>query len=152
MDLLIKTPTADLDLHECGVLVVSCLDFRFRGPDQQFAHQALDTMHFDHVMFPGGAKSFATASNARYQLEEAIKKVGIGLHKIKRILVMTHWDCGAYGGSKSFASPEAEEAAYLADLQAARTRLAEAFPGIEILVAYSRRTGSDDLSYRFLES
>ena len=62
---------------------------------------------------------------------------------------MGHWDCGGYGGSKSFASADNEESKYIEDLKKAKEILAQEFSDLEILLGYSKVEG-ENLSFEIL--
>lgn len=133
-------PPADLrlgDLH-CGRAVVSCIDFRFWKHDQRFLEELGDGP-FDYIKVAGAAKNFLKEPH-RTLLVGALRTVCCEQHRIRQIIVLNHWDCAAYGFSRSFPSAFAEEQAHLSDLHAAGAVLAEEFPGIEITLAYSMWT------------
>ncbi|MBT7553383.1 hypothetical protein HN670_02845, partial [bacterium] len=73
------------------------------------------------------------------ELVEHIVSVSRGLHKIKKLLLLWHWDCDSYGGSKEFTDAQAEEEAYYKDLQSVRDILTKELPDdLEIIMAYSK--------------
>jgi len=56
----IKVPKELLSAHECGALVLTCMDFRFREATQQFVKDALGIEQFDGpISIPGTCKGLA---------------------------------------------------------------------------------------------
>jgi carbonic anhydrase len=58
--------------------------------------------------------------------------LSIKLHHIKRLYILHHTDCGAYGGHAAFNSLEEEEAKHIKDMQKASEAISELLPEIEI--------------------
>lgn len=82
--------------------IIWCFDNRFRS----LLHTFITARRFtrvDCVVVAGGAKSLASSerkTDCAYLLRQ-IKK-SIALHKAELIILMTHSDCGAYGGLEAF--------------------------------------------------
>ncbi len=79
-----------------------------------------------------------------------IQNVSVKLHHIEKIILIAHRDCGAYGGSVAFASPEAEKEAQTKDLQAARRILFERFPKITVRIFYAEING-ENVEFQVIE-
>ena len=64
----------------------------------------------------------------------ALKQLEISsrLHGIKRVILVAHQDCGAYGGSKAFASIDDEFKRYNDDLNTTETLIKEKYPTLEV--------------------
>ncbi len=139
----------DLNKHHCELAVIKCIDFRFREVDQQFINQQFRLEDFDLIAWPGAAKAIVHDDIMREKMIATIKNVCCGLHTIKKLVILNHWDCGGYGGSKAFASAEAEAAAYETDLRQAKEVLQTQLTGVEILMAYSRGTDTG-VTYKIL--
>ncbi len=128
----------DLSNHTCTMTVIACVDFRFRGLDQEFIENHFSVDSFDLFKWPGGAKDIRIKSWSDL-FKMYIRKISIDSHQAEKVVILSHWDCGGYGGSKSFASDEDQEARYIEDLKHAKKILAEALPdSVEIILAYSR--------------
>lgn len=54
------------------------------------------------------------------------------LHDIKKVILINHTDCGAYGGRKAFASRDAEREAHRKDMNAAAQIVQATYPEIEV--------------------
>lgn len=144
-------PNDNLTKHECPLAVIKCVDFRFRSSDQEFVERGLGFADFDLYAWPGSAKEVLLNNGFKKSFIEKIVKVSIGLHHVKKLLLLWHWDCGGYGGSQNFKSASEEEAAYQKDLRAVKDILAQELPqDLEIILAYSK-TGPQGLEYIVLE-
>ena len=95
------------------------------GKDEEFKH-------IDLVKVAGGAQALANGpSPARDFVIDQIKK-SIRLHTTKRVILMLHEDCGAYGGSAAFAARDAEFANHENQLRLAERFLRNEIPGLAI--------------------
>lgn len=131
-------PMPEMDDHHCDLAVVRCYDFRFRKVDQRFVELFFGTNNFDLTGIPAPAKRLQYDQWLLKTLVADVRNVCVNLHRIKTLVILGHWDCGGYGGSKTFGSPEEEEARYKADLLAAKKLLAAELPGLEIRMFCSK--------------
>ena len=124
--------------YAADACVVWCFDDRFSGLLAEFGK----TMrNFDLVKIAGGAKSLANgASPARDFARDQIK-TSIRLHGTKKIVLMLHRDCGAYGGSKSFADAAAELENMKSQLHAAAEYLKGEIPETPIELYFADTDG-----------
>lgn len=132
-------PNDKLEKHECPLAIIKCVDFRFRKSDQEFVERGLGFEDFDLYAWPGSAKDVLKNNGFKTSFIEKIVAVSKNLHNAKKLLLLWHWDCGAYGGSKNFKSPEEEEEQYKKDLDTVKQMLVAELPDdIEIMTAYSK--------------
>lgn len=132
-------PNDNLDKHDCPLAVIKCVDFRFRESDQEFVAKGLGFKDFDLYAWPGSAKDVLKNNGFKMDFTDKIVAVSKNLHGIKKLLLLWQWDCGVYGGSKSFKSPEAEEEQYKKDLITVKDMLSKDLPeDLEIIMAYSK--------------
>ncbi|MBT6691212.1 hypothetical protein HOB10_02690 [Candidatus Parcubacteria bacterium] len=132
-------PNENLKKHECPLAVIRCVDFRFRESDQEFVVNHLGFADFDLYAWPGAAKDVLKNNGFKTDFTAKVVAVSKNLHSIRKLLLLWHWDCDSYGGSKAFADAEAEEVAYTKDLHVVRDILATELPeDIEIIMAYSK--------------
>lgn len=145
-------PVEDFNQYHCPLAVVKCTDFRFRVADQTFVEEHLGFKHFDLFVWPGSARQIISDAVFRKALIEKIVSISIELHGIKRLLLLWHWDCGVYGGSRAFDSPEEEEERYRRDLLSTREilQLIPEFQKVDIILAYSKMD-SQGLEYIIVE-
>ncbi len=104
-------------MHNCPALLVSCIDFRVQKTVEDWARQNLGEKQYDRVALAGGAKDFPAIMN---QIDLSVK-----LHAIKKLVLMNHQDCGAYGH-------EGTEEIHRRDLLAAAQTVTSKYPFLKI--------------------
>src|SRR5919197_4449652 len=115
--------------YQAAAFVLRCFDARFRHVFDAFIRHA-GFEYVDVVSLAGGGKTLASpeeASDRTFVLREVA--MSRQLHNTRCIFVMTHRDCGAYGGDTRFqGDEEAELAFHTAEHAKARAVLTAAFP------------------------
>ena len=124
--------------HECENLVLVCIDFRFHKEITDLLRYA-GYREFDLLGLPGGSKA-VTDEATRGVVFKALDIV-IPAHKCKRVIVVDHIDCRAYGGSEAFTSPAEEEVAHAEDLRAASEIIREKYGSLEVITCYADWSG-----------
>ena len=119
--------------YHCDAAVVWCFDNRFELAFRKFLKRA-GVFNCDPIKVAGGAKCLASPENEteRAFVLEQIRK-SMRLHGTRRVILMLHSDCGAYGGLKAFhddARAEADNAALQMELAA--DSLLAAIPGVRV--------------------
>jgi len=121
MDKPILSTQSSKEHYAAKACIVWCFDNRFRNALFEFA-KSQNLEPYDLVMVAGGAKSLASPNNESdrdyvlSQIETSLK-----LHRAGKIVLMTHSDCGAYGGLKSFGNdPKTEFEKHGTELSAAQ--------------------------------
>ncbi len=106
--------------HECSAMLIHCIDFRFEPAIHEFLKQEGLSCDADILAVAGAAKNLIEAPESA-EAKYIMKQIDISseLHHIKKVLVMHHMDCGAYGGHKAFESLDAEIATQKANMQKA---------------------------------
>ena len=101
--------TTPLTHYHAHAFIVRCFDDRFRPVFEKFLKaQKIKNADFESVA--GGAKIFASPerkSDRDFMFRELEKS--IKLHHAKRVILFTHYDCGAYGGIKRFGDNEEKQ-------------------------------------------
>jgi carbonic anhydrase len=120
--------------YRADAVVVWCFDHRFHLAFAKYLQRS-GVLNTDIVKVAGGAKSLA--SPARETDREFILgqiRTSIRLHRTQRVILMTHSDCGAYGGlAGGFDGDAAKEAGYHeAELRRAAECVQEAVPSIDV--------------------
>ncbi len=122
--------------YHADACVVWCYDDRFYKLLKKFGKKQ-KFKNIDLVKVAGGAKALATADATEGSSSMAERdfvlsqiKTSVRLHAAKRIILMLHRDCGAYGGSKAFPDGGAEREQYAADLRAARDFVRKEVPAV----------------------
>jgi len=127
--------------HNCDTLIIRCMDFRLST--EVIARLLIEagiiqTDRFDLISVAGAAKPFlgsgAESSFMMGQTETAVK-----LHGTKKIVLMMHDDCGAYG----IANESEEEEVQREDLKRVASLIATKFPNLEVvkLILKGTKTG-----------
>jgi carbonic anhydrase len=104
--------------YAADACVVWCFDDRFYQLLKAFGKQE-KFKNIDLVKVAGGAKALAGGPSPERDFLLNQIKTSARLHGTTRVILMTHRDCGAYGGSKSFADSGAEKNAHEEQLKSA---------------------------------
>ena len=120
--------------YQADAAVVWCFDHRFEVAFSKFLKRS-GLLTTDSIRIAGGAKALASAAGSRdreFVLDEIRKSVR--LHATKRVILMVHSDCGAYGGlTGAFGGDTRAEALHhQGELQRAAANLLAALPGIDV--------------------
>lgn len=123
--------------HKCKNLVIRCMDFRFHKQLLALLSEMFgeDDFEYDSPGAGGGASKAVIDEDSRKVLFNAIN-ISVDKHKIKRIIIVDHIDCGAYGGSGEHENVEAEEKFHAEQLVKARKILEEKYPNLKIVTLY----------------
>ena len=134
-----KTP---LTHYTAQAFVVRCFDDRFRSAFEKFL-AAKKINHLDLESVAGGAKIFASPerkSDRDFLFRELEKS--IRLHGTKRVMLFTHYDCGAYGGLARFGGDQEKQfMLHQAELTKAKVALIRKFPNIAVETYFIGATG-----------
>lgn len=123
------------NIHSCEAVVLCCIDFRFWRETLEYAEKELGLECFDFPSLPGGAK----AINEDNKLALGCISVPCDLHHVKKIVIVNHQDCGAYGGSSKFNGDDAaEQKFHEAELRKAKEKIAAKYGDKEIILVYAR--------------
>lgn len=95
--------------HQAQAIALTCIDFRFRKAIQDFFENELNIYSVDHMAQGGGAKMLLEEGPIRQWIFDNFD-IAFNKHNVNRVILINHQDCGAYGGSESFAGPEDEVA------------------------------------------
>jgi hypothetical protein len=124
---------APREKYHCDAAIVWCFDNRFELGFRKFLKR-IGVANSDPIKVAGGAKCLASPdqeSERQFVLEQIRKS--IRLHGTRRVILMLHSDCGAYGGLASFGNnPAAERANHRTELTLARESLERAIPGVDV--------------------
>lgn len=121
-------------LYVCDAAVVWCFDNRFEQAFRKFMQRS-GIVYADTIKVAGGAKCLASPAREterEFVLEQI--RTSIRLHKTERVMLLTHSDCGAYGGleGRFKGDARAEALFHKEELRRAGEELEKAIPGIEI--------------------
>jgi carbonic anhydrase len=141
-----KQPTTD-------AAILWCFDNRFDLGFRKFLKR-IGVTNSDPIKVAGGAKCLASPeqeSDREFVLEQIRKSRR--LHGTRRVILMVHSDCGAYGGlAGAFGgNARAEAEHHQRELARAVTTLLEAIPGIEVQAYFVDFEGIWDVGSQPLE-
>ena len=113
--------------HITNAIVVHCIDFRFQKYLDPWLHEHFGHDNYDRVSLAGGIFDFYTI----------LKQVEISdrLHKIKKVVLINHEDCGAYGTTGNYER-------HKADLEEAERKIEALFPDLDVETYYLHLDGT----------
>jgi hypothetical protein len=125
---------APREKYHCDAAIIWCFDNRFELEFRKFLKR-IGVINSDPIKIAGGAKCLASPeleTDREFVLEQIRKSMR--LHGTKRVVLMLHSDCGAYGGlAGGFGGDARAEAEHhRAELQRAAANLAKAIPGVQV--------------------
>lgn len=124
---------SSLEHYKAESFVVACVDDRFSETREDFI-ESLGFKHVDPKSPAGGAKVFSSPfeeSDKEHYLRELA--VSIKLHHVKKVMLFTHHDCGAYGGFSKFNNnPNTEFEFHSQEHKKASEAIHERFPELEV--------------------
>ncbi len=124
---------APREKYHCDAAIVWCFDNRFELGFRKFLKRS-GIVNTDPIKVAGGAKSLSSPeheSDRQFILDQIRKSMR--LHSTRKVILMLHTDCGAYGGLAAFDNDVARESAnHSAELRRAAAYLRGMIPGVEI--------------------
>lgn len=137
------TPFKFKNVHECEAVVLTCIDFRFWKETVEFVELELGIKNFDFPSLPGSAKAINEC--AENDVSISCIDVPCGLHHAKKIVIVNHEDCGAYGGSGKFGgNSEEEQKFHEGELKKAKEKILAKYPDKEVVLVYARLVENKD--------
>ena len=107
-------------------VVVHCIDFRFQKYLDPWIQKHFGHDNYNRVSLAGGVLKFDIILS---QVE-----ISDGLHKIKKVILINHEDCGAYGKMGTFER-------HKHDLQEAEHKIEALFPNLDVEIYYLHLDG-----------
>ena len=124
---------APRDRYICDAAIVWCFDNRFELGFRKFI-QRIGVVYWDAIKIAGGTKCLASPdreADRDFVLNQI--RISIRLHQTKRVILMLHSDCGAYGGLEAFGDDAAAEREnHRAELRKAARVVTDAIPGVSV--------------------
>lgn len=107
-------------------IVVHCIDFRFQKYLDLWLLARFGHDNYDRVSLAGGVFDF----------DAILKQVEISnrLHKIKKVVLINHEDCGAYGADGNYQR-------HKKDLEEAERKVEAVFPDLDVETYYLHLDG-----------
>ncbi len=75
--------------HSCEALVVHCMDYRLQRYLNDWLEKSPGTGNYDRLSIAGGVLDI-------YPVLKHVE-LGVQLHKIRKVILVNHENCGAYG-------------------------------------------------------
>lgn len=112
--------------HTCDALVVTCIDFRFQDYIDAWTKQNMPPHSHDRVALAGGV----------FDLGTILGQVDVSkrLHDIKKVVLINHEDCGAYG-------KEETHDRHIQDLHKASQAVKEKYPDVVVETCFLHLDG-----------
>lgn len=119
--------------HKAESVIITCIDFRLQQVINRWISQNFETKTFDRVAFAGGVK----------KLEIIMGQIDIAyrLHHIKKVVLINHQDCGAYG-EENFPDTQTEYLKHIKDLKSAKAKVTQNYPTLEVETYYLHLEGT----------
>lgn len=113
-------------MHTCNAIVVTCMDFRLQKFIEDWLAKNVGEKQYDRVSWAGGV----------YDLSGILKQIEVSnrLHHIKKVVLINHEDCGAYGQT---GTPEK----HATDLRSAKKEVMSKFPNLTCTTYYLHLDG-----------
>ena len=125
--------SSDLNHYTAEAFTLRCFDDRFWKAFKNFLKEQ-GYKHIDPESVAGGAKILSSPekeSDREFMLREIEKS--IQLHHTQKVMLFTHYDCGAYGGLARFQGNGDEQLAFhQAELAKAKAAVLEKFLDIAV--------------------
>jgi hypothetical protein len=117
--------------HTAQAVALTCIDFRFRKALHDFFENELNLYAVDHKANGGGVKMIVEEGPVREWIFKNFE-IAFNLHKVDRVILINHQDCGAYGGKEAFASEEEEIRHHEVQLRHAVSAIHAKFPDKQV--------------------
>lgn len=110
-------------MHTCSAIIVTCIDFRFQSQLEAWAREHVGERNYDRVALAGGIKN----------LDVILTQIDVSnrLHQIKKVVLINHEDCGAYGAAGT-------EEKHREDLTTAAQKVKADYPHLSVETYYAK--------------
>jgi hypothetical protein len=115
-----------MPLPTCEVVAIHCIDFRVQHFLNDWLTERFGKQNYDRVAWAGGAKDFI-------YIQDQIA-IARRLHNIKKVILINHEDCGAYG-------PAGTKERHVSDLSYAERMIKVQYLDIEVEKYYLHLNG-----------
>jgi hypothetical protein len=121
------------DRYVCDAAIIWCFDNRFETSFRKFLKK-IGVVYWDAIKIAGGTKCLASPdiqTDRDFVLNQI--RISMRLHQTKRVILMLHSDCGAYGALEAFnGDAGAERANHRQELRMAADVINAAIPGLTV--------------------
>lgn len=117
-------------------LAVACMDWRLHGAGGfvgRLAEAFRLTAGFGLMTLPGAAKELGADMPRGAALARELERLAD--KGLRRVILVSHTDCGKYGGDAAFSGPPQQQERLRGDLAAARAFIMSRLPGLAVSLA-----------------
>ena len=117
-------------------LLLTCMDYRLDNEVTAYMDARGLRDKYDHVILAGASLGVLTGKMPNWgQVFWEHLDIAIALHKIHKVIVIDHWNCGAYKlvlGEAAVKDPETELQSHVRQLYALRSAIITKHPHMEV--------------------
>lgn len=115
--------------HTCTAALVKCMDFRLTRDIHSWLEQKGLADDCDIISVAGASKDLIENPNGFVATQISLS---VQLHQIKKVLLLHHLDCGAYGGSVACSDRSEELSKHKAEMKKAQVIINGRFPTLQV--------------------
>lgn len=131
-------------------MVLHCMDFRLGSAIRGELDKRGILDDCDIVALAGAGKTIVDSDNQQCWHDAAMSHIGLSkkLHDIKKLIIMNHTDCGAYGGRAAFdGDTELEAVKHRGDLKKAAEIVSEEYPDLGVFLVLVHIDDEGNISF-----
>jgi hypothetical protein len=142
LPIAVFTSTEPWHPERIGALALYCSDGRWGEAFDEFCHKCLQIPRYDRWAVPGGPAWLAADGASRDLTRPAREQLDflVEVHKLERIVLITHYGCAAYGHRLQCPAPECLSV-QLEDVQTAARTLRDWYPEMRVEGYLAMRRG-----------
>jgi carbonic anhydrase len=132
--------------NTCESLVIHCSDWRLeQGLGTWLKQAGLEQASFDRLAINGGIKQLVSPDSSG-ERDSFLKQIEASLtqHQPNNVIIVSHEDCGAYGGGGRFLNAATEQKFHASELARAAELLRAHHPGLAVALYYANLEEDDD--------
>jgi len=119
--------------HGCSAILVRCIDFRLTHAVNKWLIKNRLMDDCDIISVAGSVKTIAEdleSTESQWLIKQI--KLSVSLHQSRKLYLLHHTDCGAYGGCSAFDHFTVERKRHRDDMRKAKIAISSALPNLEI--------------------
>lgn len=136
--------------HTCPAIVIRCMDFRLSGPVHGFLVSLGLEDQYDEVSLAGATKGLADAVSGEVDLILRQIELAKKLHGVRKVYIIHHTDCGAYGGRGAFPDDITERAKQEEDMAISEKKIKDVFDELEIYKVLARIGNNNQIDFEMI--
>lgn len=112
--------------HQAEAIITTCIDYRLQDEIDNWIKKQFKPKTYDRVSLAGDVKN----------LEQVLEQVKIAhdLHRIRKVIMINHEDCGAYGKDRTYER-------HVHDLKYAENKIENLYPDLKVEIYYLHLDG-----------